>query len=328
MKALIIVSDPPRSAAIRAGIEDQWPRSEVVCLASEEQLTEAVLQGTGLVVVDCGMCDGTSTVRVAEVRDCCHAPIVAAGGPDDLVHIAKAMAAGADDYLVLSPETCGMVPLVLKRSVVAFNSRREAADLRRRVLTQQAAIAERDREIRDACKSKQDLEINDPLTALANRRHFASRLRNELERMKRYRYPISCFVLDLDHFRHINGTFGFPVGDVILARVSEILATHARHSDVVARYGGEEFAVVLPHTPKEGALRAAERVREAVADEAFGADEEALHVTVSIGLASYPDPEIESEEELVHQAQKALRRAKANGRNRTCVHGRDPRIEE
>ena len=328
MKALIVQDDPARAAAIRAGIEEQWPGSQVVCKSSGEPVTKDLLQGIGLVVVDCRMCDGKPPGRVAEIRDRCHAPIVAAGEAEDLVHMAHAMAEGASDYLILSPETIGMAPLELKRSVAEFNTRQEATDLRRRVVAQQAAIAERDREIRDTYKSKQDLQTCDPLTALVNRRHFASLLRQEFERMKRYRYPISCFMLDLDHFRHINSTFGFPLGDTVLVRVSEILAEHARHSDIVARYGGEEFAVVLPHTPKEGALRAAERVREAIADEPFGAAEQNLHVTVSIGVASYPDPDIESEERIVHEAEKALRRAKADGRNRTCVQGRDPRIEE
>lgn len=326
MKALIIQSDQARCESIQMGIQSQWPDSEVLRVSHDESLAKALLEGIELVAVDCGKPGGAACV--SEIMGWCQVPIVAAGAADDLHAMAEAMEAGATDCLVVSPETAAMVPIVLKNSVNAFEVGQQLVDLRRQVVSQEAALAEKEREIRELEKSRHGLTTSDTLTGLVNRRHLATLLRREFERLKRYGFPISCLMIDIDHFRHINNSHGFPVGDRVLRRISEILIEHGRHSDVVARYGGEEFAVLLPHTAKAGALVAAERIREAVAERSLSVNGEELPVTVSVGLAAFPDEDIESVEHLIHEAEKAVRKAKADGRNRTCVQGKDPRIEE
>ncbi len=164
------------------------------------------------------------------------------------------------------------------------------------------------------------LAHTDPLTHLLNRRALTIRLVAELERVRRYTSPLTMLMIDIDHFKQVNDTYGHLVGDEVLRGIAAILQRSVRTVDTLARYGGEEFVVVLPETEEEGAVTFAERIRERVeqycaeAEQAGGA-----RVTVSIGVASFPAPHVESVEDLFSRADAALYRAKERGRNTVCV---------
>ena len=165
-----------------------------------------------------------------------------------------------------------------------------------------------------------ELATTDPLTQLLNRRALLERLHHEMDRARRYGTVVTLLLLDIDHFKKVNDTYGHLVGDDILREVAALLQHAARAVDVVARYGGEEFVVVLPETGSEGAVAFADRVRERVAQHAFGGERHPdLRITVSIGVAPFPGPRIESAEELFARADEALYRAKTDGRNRVCT---------
>ena len=162
------------------------------------------------------------------------------------------------------------------------------------------------------------LAQTDPLTQVLNRRALTDRLMSELDRARRYGHSVAVLMLDLDHFKQINDTYGHPVGDNVLRDTSEILRSAVRSADFVARYGGEEFVIVLPETSQEGAVTFAERLRERI----FGTPYHeglptALTLTVSIGVALFPAPRVTSADDLLAAADTALYRAKADGRN--CV---------
>jgi diguanylate cyclase (GGDEF)-like protein len=161
------------------------------------------------------------------------------------------------------------------------------------------------------------LAITDELTGLANHRHFYHQLAREVRRAQRYKRPLTLLMLDLDYFKRYNDTFGHLAGDHALRETAELLRRNARDVDLVARYGGEEFAVILPETDLERSVAQAERTRVAVADHAFrGKDSNPQgDLTVSIGVAAL-SPGIRKIEELVHDADQALYRAKTQGRNR------------
>jgi two-component system, cell cycle response regulator len=163
------------------------------------------------------------------------------------------------------------------------------------------------------------LAHTDPLTQLVNRRALTIRLVTEMDRVRRYNAPLSMLLIDLDHFKLINDTYGHLAGDDVLAAVATLVQRAVRSVDMVARYGGEEFVVVLPETGRQGAMAFAERIREKVA--AFGfyiGEVERIHVTASIGVATYPSPRLDSAEDLFRAADVALYRAKGNGRNLVC----------
>ncbi len=175
---------------------------------------------------------------------------------------------------------------------------------------------ETERQLKLLNEQLQNLAITDGLTGLRNRRAFEEHLIQEVAEAKRFRSPVSLLMIDVDHFKQFNDTFGHALGDEVLRTVASILAREARQSDLVARYGGEEFAVVMPHTDLNSAMLAAERFRRTVeAHEGFPRS-----VTISVGVAQYLD-EMTSPEELVKLADKALYRAKEQGRNRVCANG-------
>lgn len=161
------------------------------------------------------------------------------------------------------------------------------------------------------------LAITDELTGLANHRQFYQQLAREVRRAQRYKRPLTLLMLDLDHFKQYNDKFGHLAGDQALRETAEVLRRNARDVDILARYGGEEFAIILPETDLERALIHAERARAAIATHGFrGKDSDPQgDLTVSIGVATLT-PAIRKIEELVHDADQALYRAKAQGRNR------------
>jgi diguanylate cyclase (GGDEF)-like protein len=156
----------------------------------------------------------------------------------------------------------------------------------------------------------------DPKTDLFNARYFASALEAELERARRFGRPLSILLADLDLLRHVNNTYGHLAGDAVLRGVAAVMRSQLRPFDIPCRFGGEEFAVVLPEAGHEDALAIAERIRRAVEATPFRnpTGDGEIRATLSLGVTTYP--EFDTADDLVHQADLALYRAKALGRNR------------
>ena len=159
------------------------------------------------------------------------------------------------------------------------------------------------------------LATTDTLTGLANRRHFLEQAESELGRMRRYGNAMSLLMLDVDHFKHVNDTYGHDVGDRALQMLAETARGTLRDQETIGRLGGEEFAVLLPETGTDGALQAAERLRARVAGAALDQGEGSLGITISIGIADWRGPE-DTLEALLTRADEALYAAKDAGRNR------------
>ena len=167
----------------------------------------------------------------------------------------------------------------------------------------------------------QELAITDGLTGLYVQSYFKERLSQEFVRSKRYKLPLTIAMLDIDHFKNVNDTFGHVVGDEVLKHVSAVIRNRLRDTDFLSRYGGEEFAVIMLQTSMKEAHKVAEDIRKTVQKEIFSMSNEnsdniALEVTISIGVASL-DEKIINYDELIDIADKALYRAKNSGRNRT-----------
>lgn len=164
----------------------------------------------------------------------------------------------------------------------------------------------------------QKLSAVDPLTGLYNRRHFNTSAQLEFQRALRYDLPLSAVIMDLDHFKRVNDTYGHAVGDRVLVAVAAACMSGLRSMDLHARYGGEEFCFLLPETPLEGVLNLAERLRAAVAALQFDSDKGRFALTASFGVAERLAGE-ESIEPLLERSDQALYQAKALGRNRVAV---------
>jgi len=158
--------------------------------------------------------------------------------------------------------------------------------------------------------------ITDAGTGLYNRRHFFELLDREFSRAKRFSEPLSCLMLDIDHFKEINDTFGHPIGDKVLLEIAGILKQSVRLIEVAARYGGEEFVLLLPKTNPCEAIKPATRILESVSSLRFPGFPPDRVITISIGISGLPDSLIASKEDLIRSADFALYKAKRAGRNR------------
>jgi diguanylate cyclase (GGDEF)-like protein len=172
-------------------------------------------------------------------------------------------------------------------------------------------------------KKTQDLANFDGLTNLYTRRYFTEFLSKEIERAKRYHHELSLMMVDIDHFKKINDTYGHQIGDFVLKETAQVLIKNTRKVDLSARYGGEEFAIVLPETALENARVVGERIRKCVNEHLFVWAAHTLKVTLSVGVSSFlPEREDETLEKLIKRADAALYEAKETGRNRVCVRER------
>ncbi|WP_082629174.1 GGDEF domain-containing protein [Pseudomonas sp. TTU2014-080ASC] len=156
----------------------------------------------------------------------------------------------------------------------------------------------------------------DAMTQLYNRRAFYRAGEKIIDSCKRYNHSCCLLMLDIDHFKHINDTYGHAAGDLAICMLSDILRTNLRDADIIGRMGGEEFAVLLPHTDMQQALDSAERLRLAVAQTTISSETETFGMTLSIGTAVFDPLTTETLELLLIKADKALYRAKQAGRNR------------
>lgn len=166
----------------------------------------------------------------------------------------------------------------------------------------------------------QNLATQDALTGLGNRRALDACLLEELQRAQRYGHPFSLLMLDIDHFKAVNDSYGHLAGDAVLRRLADIGRGVVRPMDRIFRYGGEEFVVVVPETFIEGAYALAERLREAIATASFTiAPETNIRLTISVGVAVFPQ-DADSKGDLIAASDSALYRAKQNGRNCVCTY--------
>jgi diguanylate cyclase (GGDEF)-like protein len=159
-------------------------------------------------------------------------------------------------------------------------------------------------------QAQEETALTDELTKLPNRRALAQRFLQETQRARRHHSALSFLMIDLDHFKHVNDTYGHLNGDAVLAELASILSNGLRESDVCARYGGEEFALILPETTESGARVLAERIRAKVASATFSGG---LKLTISVGVAATQEPAIYTQ--LIDRADQALYAAKQGGRN-------------
>jgi diguanylate cyclase (GGDEF)-like protein len=162
------------------------------------------------------------------------------------------------------------------------------------------------------------LATTDPLTGLHNRRHFFSLASNEFSRTCRYNRPLAALMLDIDHFKKVNDSFGHAAGDRVLSEVAQCCREALRSTDINGRYGGEEFVFLLPETDQDAAQAFAERLRRTIADLPIALEGHALHITASLGLASQTN-DCPSLEALLDRSDQALYAAKRSGRNRVCT---------
>jgi two-component system, cell cycle response regulator len=273
------------------------------CLFAEDGLVAfKMLRDTpvDLVVCDLNMprCDGLKFLRLKATDPALDSvPVIVLTGAEDRARKVQALSSGASDYVVKP-----------------FDPSELAARIRvhLKVRKLQAKLVGANREL-------VRLVNLDPLTDVFNRRQLMLRLDEEFLRSRRYDRPFSFVLLDIDHFKRVNDTYGHQAGDAAMVEVAAVLKATLRCHDSVARYGGEEFAVILPETPAENGVIAAERIRAAVEARTIAHEEQSIRVTASLGVAAFPHTLVDKPSDLISLADAALYDAKRCGRNRVVA---------
>lgn len=224
-----------------------------------------------------------------------------------------------NDNQLLQYKDYTVLPLKIDRNPVGYllvNGIKEQDKDKFHILTQQFILG-----IKRALlyQQVQELAITDSLTGAFSRRYYLERFDEELMRAKKFNCNLSFLMADVDRFKDYNDHYGHLAGDAVLREASNTIKDNIRQIDLLGRYGGEEFAVILTETDKEQARFAAERIRQAIEQKKIRAYDEDLKITISIGIATFPE-DAQDITTLIDRADWALYRAKQTGRNRVCAY--------
>ncbi len=296
---ILVIDD---SGDVFEGIKAFLGDQDLVNMSRAANMKEALtMLGQGqfdMIFLDHLLNDGTSIdfLREAE-KEGIETPVIVISGQGDEMLVSQVIQLGAYEYLPKNRINLESVSRVINNTL-------ERARLRNDVKKAQAKMAE--------------MSTVDELTKLHNRRYFIEALEGEFERASRYEIEMALIMVDLDHFKKINDTYGHPSGDMVLSKIGGILKKHVRRNDIACRYGGEEFAVILSNVSRENIYAAYDRFREMVSEHLFEYESNQFHITVSIGIAFSNNAE--SANDLLSQADQALYQAKDTGRNKTATY--------
>jgi diguanylate cyclase (GGDEF)-like protein len=253
-----------------------------------------------IVILEYHLSDGNGLDFLAEMESLgIEKPVITVTGDGDEIIASRMIKAGALDYL---PKN-GLDPSTLSNSIATCL---ETFRLKTEIARAAEKIAQ--------------MAIRDELTGLYNRRHMNDVLTREFNRAKRFETDLACLLMDLDFFKEVNDNCGHAFGDFVLHEFGERLVGNVRESDTCFRYGGEEFMVLLAQTSSEGAKKVGERIRRLCESAAYNNGEHDRTVTVSVGVTSLKQKDLSRPEDMLAYADKALYRAKAEGRNRLEVY--------
>jgi diguanylate cyclase (GGDEF)-like protein len=297
---VLIVDDDPLQCSHMAQIVKDWEAEPFTAQALADALRLHKEARPDLVLLDVMMphVDGYKLAQMFK-RDPTFVPIILLTALEDIDSKRRGLSAGADEFL-----TKPVNALELQIRMSSMLRIKRLADELERVNRDLAALA-----------------TIDGLTQVANRRHVDRRLAEELKRARRYKHPLTCILIDIDHFKLVNDQYGHPIGDRVLVEVATAIRESIRATDLVGRFGGEEFIVLAPETPSISASAGvlAERIRQSIERRTKQkADEGLPRVTASLGVASTND-KVANEDDLVKRADAALYRAKREGRNRVIL---------
>ncbi len=258
--------------------------------------------------------DNTSLTAMA-VKNRHYLPYRGELDPRQVVFTKRAPVTGMRSVLVLPlcvrEDAIGTLVLAAQRPE-AFN---DASRPTLEVLANQLAVALSNAA---AVRRLEEMATTDGLTGCLNKRAFLEELESKIRSAERFGRKLSLLVTDLDHFKHVNDTYGHDIGDVVIKGLGTILKAAKRDTDIVARFGGEEFCVLCEETDTQGAVKLAERIREEIGQTVFPTELGKLTITGSIGVATFPN-DARTAAELFKITDKALYAAKHAGRNRVCT---------
>jgi diguanylate cyclase (GGDEF)-like protein len=304
-RILLAEDNPAQADVIKAFLVNDG--HEVVLVERGAGLLAAVeAHKPDVILLDCmlsGMSGNQLCRRLKQNRNTSGIPIIMLTDKQSTSDKVAGLTSGADDCLPKPYDDDELSALICAR----LRTKSEWDNLKQKT-----------RHLQEMLTRVETLANVDCLTGLFNRRRFETVFSTEFKKAVRYQLPLSCLMIDIDHFKRVNDTHGHAAGDEVIRDTVKIVQGSIRDVDTVARWGGEEFIIASPSTAKESAAIVGERIRKAVSSQAFQSAANGS-VTVSIGIAGIPDQSICTMEQLIHAADLALYEAKKNGRNKVTV---------
>lgn len=308
---VLAVDDDPLTLLNLSRILSSENRRIITADDGEEALRLALEQRPEMVITDWRMpkLDGLELCKALRRETTTqHTYILMLTGIEADDELVQAFDAGADDY-VIKPFT----PKVLEARI---RGGERLIRYQRKINSDREVIQKYAARLGVANRKLHTMAMTDALTGLPNRRSAMLRLKDVVAESNRFGETLSCIVIDVDHFKNVNDTYGHDNGDIVLVEVAKIFSKNARSYDMVSRMGGEEFLVISTRSNRSDALHLAQRLRSAVEKTPMElADGQTVHITISVGVASW-EKEYEEGGNLIKAADNALYRAKRNGRNR------------
>lgn len=330
---LLVDDQPIIGEALRRLLADEADIDLHYCADPLRAIDEANMIRPSVILQDLVMpyVDGLELVRRYRANPkTAETPVIVLSTKEDAVIKGNAFGAGANDYLVKLPDKIELIARIRYHARAYLNllqrddAYRALRESQQQLLESNTKLMALNREMEEANRTITELARRDELTGLANRRVVDEELRREAHRGQRRAFDLSAILIDLDHFKSVNDTFGHATGDAVLREVGGLLGRERRMYDLVARYGGEEFVVLLPETNLDQAKAFAERLREALVE--LRVTGYPGTITASFGVATLMPGQ--SPENLLPRADVALYRAKQNGRNKVEADENLPGLEE
>lgn len=237
----------------------------------------------------------------------------------ELMHISHEMASGKTDMRakVATHDEIGELALAFNDMAESIQTRER--DLRKLTTSLEQKVNKRTKELRQRNDELVKIATTDPLTQINNRRRFFNLAAQEYERAQRYKHDFSLIIIDADYFKDVNDTYGHQIGDQVLKNLATFLKENIRKIDIVARYGGEEFIILMPEISGNEAAQVAERLHAMIAETPMAKDDYKIFITVCFGVAYWTNEENINLDNLLYRADKALYKAKRDGRNHITV---------
>ncbi len=316
LKLLIIEDDADQRELICETLEDYFGAGTTMGVGSRVEALQQDLSKFDLILSDYNLPDTTGMQMLEEIRQRCDTPIIMVTGENVGQTAADAISRGATDYVVKFGDYLFTIPLVIQKNLTVARIKRENQRLQAELQTAICEVREKNAQLEQSLARVEQMAATDPLTGLYNRRHFSKVIDQMFAEAQRHEKDLSCVMIDLDGYKQLNDAFGHQVGDQLLIVAGKVINSNMRRSDVAARYGGDEFVLLLPHATVGRSVPGGRANPRAVQEASAQILNRELGVTMSIGISSLVGGLPPHAEQLVAQADKALYRAKEQGRNR------------
>ncbi|MCD6365324.1 MAG: diguanylate cyclase [Planctomycetes bacterium] len=329
-KILIIEDDPDQRMLIREAMCIHYGDDEgrnITAISSAKECLAPNLDEFDAALLDYHLPDMDGMALLEEILSRSDMPVIFVTGENSTGAAAEAIKHGAQDYVVKLGDYLFALPVLVDKNIDQHKMKEDNSRLRQELESALDEVRVKNIQLQEKNHQLEQLAATDPVTSLANRRRFAELLERYYGEAVRYGFDLTCCMLDLDHYKEFNDTFGHQVGDEILVTTAEIIRSSLRSSDVAARYGGDEFVLLLPHTSVARAESVAHRIREELvaAGDKYGRLENMLRL--SGGIASLQANHPHSADTLLAMADKALYTAKDRGKDRVVLYGSSGRAD-